>query len=219
MVRELQVEVISEIAHWYESLPAERQADVLGEGIEILCRPGACGADGGETPSLREEFLDCFAEYVLLAVTHSRLDQDQRKLEAEEEALRLRVEAVRNGRTGDPRPPRSPSELVVPTQALGILVTGDLRERLNGLAQRLGVEVQNAATQALSVAYASHILREYGEHDLAHRLLRLRGRCAALRFEVWLKDHDNRVTELHINALRSELRWLQPGEAAQGLGP
>jgi len=110
------------------------------------------------------------------------------------------------------------SELVVPTQALGILVTGDLRERLNALAQHLGVEVQNAATQALSVAYASHVLRECPKHDLGRRLLHLRGRCAALRFEVWLKDHDNRVTELHINALRSELRWLQPGGAAQGPG-
>ncbi len=204
--RELQVEVISEIAHWYQSLPVERQIGVLGEGIEVLCGRGACGADGGETSSFKEAFLDCFAEYALLAVMNSRLDEDQRKLEAEEEALRLRVELVRDGKTGDPRPPRLPSELVVPTQALRILVTGDLHERLNALAQNLGVEVQNAATQTASVAYASHVLRGCPKHDLDRRLLRLRGRCAALRFEVWLKDHDNRVTEMHISALRSELR-------------
>ena len=77
---ELQVDVISEIAHWYRSLPAERQIGVLGEGIEILRRRGACGADGGETPSLQEAFLDCFAEYVLLAVMHSRVDQRVRFL-------------------------------------------------------------------------------------------------------------------------------------------
>lgn len=213
---ELRVEVISEIAQWYQGLPSEQQAGVLGEGVESLCRLGR--EDGGEAPSLREAFLASFAEYALLAVMHGRLDQTQRKLEAEEEALRLRVELLRDGKNSDPGPPRPPSELAVPTEALVIPVAADLRDRLGALAQHLGVEVQKAATQALSVAYASHVLRECDEHDLARRLPHLRGRCAALRFEIWLKDHDNRVTEMHINALRSELRWLQPEEPAGGPG-
>ena len=115
---------------------------------------------------LAREKPSCGCSNSILAVMHARLDQEQRGLEAEEEALRAQVELVRGGRAPEEKQMRAASELLVTTKRLAISVATGLSGRLAAIADAAMAEGCRGVTT--SGARAWPVFFVHGRHRQCH---------------------------------------------------
>lgn len=229
------METTAEVAAWYEALPPTERAQALDTGLAVLAR----GADNPvrlRDLSLPDAYVEAFGEYTVLAVAHARADERLGELEREEEQLRIQLARLRASNRGTPPAPAgtpadltagpgpsAPSRLRVTTRKVQVQLSPHQQEvlrRLAGATEPAAGETETLLNQALAYACATSVVAGANAHsDGLHRLVvRLRGRSAALNYELWAREYDSRVVQLHINALRAEIAFFS-GAGTRWSGP
>ncbi|MEW6398805.1 MAG: hypothetical protein AB1503_06530 [Bacillota bacterium] len=232
---EVTVETTEEVAAWYETLPSAQRAQALDVGLGVLAR-GHDGPVRLQDLSLAEAYVEAFGEYTLLAVSHARADSKLGELEQEENRLHARLARLRASVAGTPpsaappapapsptpttaptqatpATPSPPSRLRVPTRKVDVCLSPGqvaLLESLTGETRADPGETGRLLAQALAYGCAASVvsgLDGYSE-GLARLISRVRGRAAALNYELWARQYDSRVVQLHINALRAEISFF-----------
>ena len=216
---QLRVETTQEVAAWYENLPATEKAAALDTGLELVQEMDRERQRQPQQLPLTTAYMLVFGEYTALARAHARADRRLRELEAEEDELRTEVDRLRGHQPTSTSPPLTPSPLLVPIGLITVSMTHHQKERLC-LPTPDEVEKQEVVGRALAYACAAAVVAEVQDWNqgLARLVSRLRGRCAALSYELWTKEYDIRVIQLHINAFRAEIAFFTGDQRKSGGG-